>query len=73
MRSTGKQIVDVAVVGGEADLFDMMSQAGSRLGEKLGVVSIQITPALLDRMPGDPRSGSKVGQPGYFDTTEECD
>ena len=48
------------MVGGEADLFDMVSQAGSRLGEKLGVVSIQITLALLDRMPGDPHSGSKV-------------
>jgi DNA-binding winged helix-turn-helix (wHTH) protein/tetratricopeptide (TPR) repeat protein len=33
----GETIADVAVVGGEADLFDMVSQAGSQLREKLGV------------------------------------
>jgi eukaryotic-like serine/threonine-protein kinase len=33
----GETVADVAVVGEEADLFDMVSQAGSRLREKLGV------------------------------------
>jgi DNA-binding winged helix-turn-helix (wHTH) protein/tetratricopeptide (TPR) repeat protein len=36
----GETIADVAVVGGEADLFDLASQAGSRLREKLGVEAI---------------------------------
>jgi eukaryotic-like serine/threonine-protein kinase len=36
----GETIADVAVVGGEADLFDMVSQAGSRLREKLGVEAV---------------------------------
>jgi tetratricopeptide (TPR) repeat protein len=36
----GETIADVAVVGGEADLFDMVSQVGSRLREKLGVEAV---------------------------------
>ncbi|MGA3103497.1 MAG: winged helix-turn-helix domain-containing protein [Terriglobales bacterium] len=36
----GETIADVGVVGGEADLFDMVSQAGSRLREKLGVEAV---------------------------------
>jgi DNA-binding winged helix-turn-helix (wHTH) protein/tetratricopeptide (TPR) repeat protein len=36
----GETIAEVAVVGGEADLFDLASQAGSRLREKLGVDAI---------------------------------
>jgi DNA-binding winged helix-turn-helix (wHTH) protein/TolB-like protein len=36
----GETIADVAVVGGEADLFDMVSQAGSRLRAKLGVEAV---------------------------------
>ncbi len=32
----GETIADVAVVGSEADLFDMVSQAGSRLARKAG-------------------------------------
>jgi DNA-binding winged helix-turn-helix (wHTH) protein/tetratricopeptide (TPR) repeat protein/TolB-like protein len=36
----GETIADVAVVGGEADLFDMVSQAGSQLREKLGVEAV---------------------------------
>jgi DNA-binding winged helix-turn-helix (wHTH) protein/TolB-like protein/Flp pilus assembly protein TadD len=36
----GETIADVAVVGSEADLFDMVSQAGSRLREKLGVEAV---------------------------------
>jgi DNA-binding winged helix-turn-helix (wHTH) protein/tetratricopeptide (TPR) repeat protein len=33
----GETIADVAVLGSEADLFDLASQAGARLREKLGV------------------------------------
>ena len=36
----GETIADVVVVGSEADLFDMVSQAGSRLREKLGVEAV---------------------------------
>jgi DNA-binding winged helix-turn-helix (wHTH) protein/TolB-like protein len=36
----GETIADVAVVGSEADLFDLVSQAGSRLREKLGVEAV---------------------------------
>jgi DNA-binding winged helix-turn-helix (wHTH) protein/tetratricopeptide (TPR) repeat protein len=36
----GETIADVAVVGGEADLFDMVSQAGSQLRAKLGVEAV---------------------------------
>ena len=36
----GETVADVAVVGGEADLFDMVSQAGSQLREKLGVEAV---------------------------------
>jgi DNA-binding winged helix-turn-helix (wHTH) protein/tetratricopeptide (TPR) repeat protein/TolB-like protein len=36
----GETVADVAVVGGEAELFDMVSQAGSQLREKLGVEAV---------------------------------
>jgi eukaryotic-like serine/threonine-protein kinase len=36
----GETIADVAVVGSEAELFDMVSRAGSRLREKLGVEAV---------------------------------
>jgi hypothetical protein len=36
----GAAIAGVAVVGSEADLFDMVPQAGSRLREKLGVEAV---------------------------------
>src|SRR5580700_7373878 len=45
----GETIADVAVVGGEADLFDMVSQAGSRLREKLGVEAISPVEAVSVR------------------------
>ena len=45
----GETIADVAVVGGEADLFDMVSQAGSRLREKLGVEVISPVEAVSIR------------------------
>ncbi len=45
----GETIVDVAVVGGEADLFDMVSQAGSQLREKLGVAAVSPVEAVSVR------------------------
>jgi tetratricopeptide (TPR) repeat protein/TolB-like protein len=36
----GETVADVAVVGGEADLFDMVSQAGSQLRSKLGLEAV---------------------------------
>jgi DNA-binding winged helix-turn-helix (wHTH) protein/tetratricopeptide (TPR) repeat protein len=38
--AAGETIADVAVTGSEAELFDMVSQAGARLREKLGVEAI---------------------------------
>jgi eukaryotic-like serine/threonine-protein kinase len=45
----GETIGDVAVVGGEADLFDMVSEAGSRLREKLGVEAVSPVEAVSVR------------------------
>ena len=45
----GETIADVAVVGSEADLFDMVSQAGSRLREKLGVEEVSPVEAVSIR------------------------
>ena len=45
----GETIADVAVVGSEADLFDMVSQAGSRLREKLGVEAVSPVEAVSVR------------------------
>src|SRR5580704_12653858 len=45
----GETIADVAVVGSEADLFDMASQAGSRLREKLGVEAVSPVEAVSVR------------------------
>jgi DNA-binding winged helix-turn-helix (wHTH) protein/tetratricopeptide (TPR) repeat protein len=45
----GETIADVGVVGGEADLFDMVSQAGSRLREKLGVEAVSPVEAVSIR------------------------
>src|SRR5580693_2852887 len=45
----GETITDVAVVGGQADLFDMVSQAGSRLREKLGVEAVSPVEAVSVR------------------------
>ena len=36
----GETVADLALVGSEADLFDLVSQAGSRLREKLGVEAV---------------------------------
>jgi eukaryotic-like serine/threonine-protein kinase len=36
----GETIADVAVVGSEAELFDMVAQAGAQLREKLGVEAV---------------------------------
>jgi DNA-binding winged helix-turn-helix (wHTH) protein/Tfp pilus assembly protein PilF/TolB-like protein len=45
----GETIVDVAEVGSEADLFDMVSQAGSQLREKLGVEAVSPVEAVSIR------------------------
>jgi DNA-binding winged helix-turn-helix (wHTH) protein/tetratricopeptide (TPR) repeat protein len=45
----GETIADVAVVGSEADLFDMVAQAGSRLREKLGVGAVSPVEAVSIR------------------------
>ncbi len=47
--AAGETIADVAVVGSEADLFDMVSQAGSRLREKLGVQAVSPVEAVSVR------------------------
>ena len=45
----GETIADVAVVGSEADLFDLVSQAGSQLREKLGVEAVSPVEAVSVR------------------------
>jgi DNA-binding winged helix-turn-helix (wHTH) protein/tetratricopeptide (TPR) repeat protein/TolB-like protein len=45
----GETVADVAVVGGEADLFDMVTQAGSQLREKLGVEAVSPVDAVSIR------------------------
>src|SRR5271170_3579956 len=47
--SAGETIADVAVVGSEADLFDLASEAGSRLREKLGVEAVSPVEAVSVR------------------------
>jgi DNA-binding winged helix-turn-helix (wHTH) protein/tetratricopeptide (TPR) repeat protein/TolB-like protein len=45
----GETIADVAVVGSEAELFDMVGQAGSQLREKLGVEAVSPVEAVSVR------------------------
>jgi DNA-binding winged helix-turn-helix (wHTH) protein/tetratricopeptide (TPR) repeat protein len=47
--SAGETIADVAVVGSEANLFDLVSQAGSELREKLGVQAVSPVEAVSVR------------------------
>jgi len=47
--SAGETIADVAVVGNEADLFDLVSQAGSELRKKLGVEAVSPVEAVSVR------------------------
>jgi len=47
--AAGETIADIAVVGSEADLFDLVSQAGSRLREKLGVEAVSPAEAVSVR------------------------
>jgi DNA-binding winged helix-turn-helix (wHTH) protein/tetratricopeptide (TPR) repeat protein len=47
--SAGETIADVAVVGNEADLFDLLSQAGSELRAKLGVEAVSPVEAVSVR------------------------
>jgi eukaryotic-like serine/threonine-protein kinase len=75
----GETIADVAVVGGEADLFDMVSQAGSRLREKLGVEAVSPVEAVSVRAssPGN-RDAARLYSEGLarlrvFDALEARD
>ena len=45
----GETIADVAVAGSETDLFDMVSQAGSQVREKLGVEAVSPVEAVSIR------------------------
>src|SRR5271166_2085391 len=45
----GDTVADIAVVGNEADLFDLATQAGSQLREKLGVEAISPVEAVSVR------------------------
>jgi TolB-like protein len=45
----GETVADVAVMGNEADLFDLVSQAGSQLREKLGVEEVSPVEAVSVR------------------------
>jgi DNA-binding winged helix-turn-helix (wHTH) protein/TolB-like protein len=47
--AAGETVADVAVMGSESDLFDMVSQAGSRLREKLGVEAVSPVEAVSVR------------------------
>ena len=47
--SAGETIADIAVVGSEADLFDLVSQAGSELRKKLGVEAVSPVEAVSVR------------------------
>jgi eukaryotic-like serine/threonine-protein kinase len=47
--AAGETVADVAVMGSEADLFDLVSQAGAQLREKLGVEEISPVEAVSVR------------------------
>jgi DNA-binding winged helix-turn-helix (wHTH) protein/tetratricopeptide (TPR) repeat protein len=47
--AAGETVADVAVMGSEADLFDLVSQAGSQLREKLGVEAVSPVEAVSVR------------------------
>jgi tetratricopeptide (TPR) repeat protein len=47
--AAGETVADVAVMGNEADLFDLVSQAGSQLREKLGVEEVSPVEAVSVR------------------------
>jgi eukaryotic-like serine/threonine-protein kinase len=53
---SGETIADVAVMGSEADLFNLASQAGARLREKLGVEAVSPVEAVNIRasLPSNP-------------------
>lgn len=44
--AAGDTIADIAVVGSETDLFDLVSQAGSELREKLGIEAVSSVEAV---------------------------
>jgi DNA-binding winged helix-turn-helix (wHTH) protein/tetratricopeptide (TPR) repeat protein len=77
--AAGETIADVAVVGSEADLFDIATQAGSRLREKLGVEAVSPVEAVSVRasLPSD-RDAARLYSEGLarlrvFDALEARD
>jgi DNA-binding winged helix-turn-helix (wHTH) protein/tetratricopeptide (TPR) repeat protein len=77
--SAGETVADVAVMGGEADLFDLVSQAGARLREKLGVEDVSPLEAVSVRasMPAN-RDAARLYSEGLarlrvFDALEARD
>jgi eukaryotic-like serine/threonine-protein kinase len=56
--AAGETVADVAVIGNEANLFDMVSQAGARLREKLGVEAVSSVEAVSVRasLPANPEA-----------------
>jgi DNA-binding winged helix-turn-helix (wHTH) protein/tetratricopeptide (TPR) repeat protein len=56
--SAGETVADVAVVGNEADLFDMVSRAGSQLRAKLGVEAVSPVEEVYVRasLPSNPEA-----------------
>jgi DNA-binding winged helix-turn-helix (wHTH) protein/tetratricopeptide (TPR) repeat protein len=77
--AAGETIADVAVVGSEADLFDIATQAGSRLREKLGVEAVSPVEAVSIRasLPSD-RGAARLYSEGLarlrvFDALEARD
>jgi DNA-binding winged helix-turn-helix (wHTH) protein/tetratricopeptide (TPR) repeat protein len=77
--AAGETVADVAVTGGEADLFDLVSQAGSRLRAKLGVEEVSPVEAVSVRasLPAN-REAARLYSEGLarlrvFDTLEARD
>lgn len=58
----GETIADVAVLGSEAEQFDLASKAGSQLREKLGVeaVSSVETMSVRSSLPSDRDASGKA-------------
>jgi DNA-binding winged helix-turn-helix (wHTH) protein/tetratricopeptide (TPR) repeat protein len=54
--SAGETVAEVAATGAESDLFDLVSQAGARLREKLGVEAVSPSDAVSIRasLPDNP-------------------
>ncbi len=62
--AAGETIADVAVIGTEANLFDLVSQAGSRLRTKLGVQAVSPADAVSVRaaLPDTPEAARRYAE-----------